>query len=81
MMREVKHLNVIQILEIFEGDNNIYCVGQLYKGATLASLIQDKQHRFDEKTVTNLAEKLIQVKIIYSGIRISRKQINNPQRY
>lgn len=59
MMRQVSHPNLLQIHEIFEGDNNIYCVGKLYKGATLSSLIQDKKYKFEEKVIVNLAGKLL----------------------
>lgn len=61
MMREVKHPNILEILELFEGDNNIYCLGYLYKGESLASVIQDKSKKFEEKYVIKFAGNMLQV--------------------
>jgi serine/threonine protein kinase len=76
MMREVSHPNLLKIFEIFEGDNNIYCVGKLYKGVTLSSLIQDRNFKFEERVVVNLAGKLIKVGFIYKGSRVFRVQVH-----
>lgn len=61
MMREVKHPNVLQILELFEGDNNIYCLGYLYKGESLSSAIQDKSKKFEEREIIRFAGKMLEV--------------------
>jgi hypothetical protein len=63
MMREVKHSNILEILELFEGDNNIYCLGYLYKGDTLASVIHDKTKKFDERHIIRFAGKMLNVGI------------------
>ena len=80
-MREVSHPNLLQIHEIFEGDNNIYCVGKLYKGATLSSLIQDKKYKFEEKTIVNLAGKLLKVELTHPGSRVPRVEVYPAQRH
>lgn len=81
MMREVSHPNLLQILEIFEGDNNIYCVGRLYKGVTLSSLIQDKKYRFEEKVIVNLAARMISVNLLNSGSGVPREKVDHSQRH
>lgn len=68
MMREVCHPNLLRVLEIFEGDNSIYCVGKLYKGATLHSLILDKHHKFEEREVVTVADKLLRVGFTHQAL-------------
>lgn len=61
MMREVKHPNLLDISEIFEGDNNVYCLGKLYQGENLGRIIGDKSFAIDEQTVSKLAFRLLKV--------------------
>ena len=77
MMREVNHPNLLHILEIFEGDNNIYCLGKIYKGESLATMIHDKKKRIEEDIIKNFAYKMLQVELILLGSGLLRKEVNN----
>lgn len=61
MMREVDHQNLLQTFEIYEGDNNIYCLGKLLEGESLISIINDKKSAINETTVLTMAHKMLQV--------------------
>jgi len=61
MMREVQHDNLLKIHEIYEGDNNIYCLGRLYEGENLNTAISNKLIKFDEPTICNLIYKMLEV--------------------
>lgn len=61
MMREVWHPNLLSISEIYEGDNNIYCLGRLYSGESLSSLIQDKKRVIPQEAVYMLAGRMLEV--------------------
>ena len=61
MMREVVHPHILEILEIYEGDNNIYCLGKLYKGESLSNIITDRKYIRTEKHVINMLLKMLQV--------------------
>ena len=61
MMREVVHPNILEILEIYEGDNNIYCLGKLYKGENLSSIIGDRKYILTEQHVINMIVRMLQV--------------------
>ena len=61
MMREVVHPNILEILEIYEGDNNIYCLGRLYKGENLSSIIGDRKYILTEQHVINMIVRMLQV--------------------
>ena len=61
MMREVSHPNLLEILEIYEGDNNIYCCGKLYSGESLCSLISDKKRDISQDAINNMAGRMLQV--------------------
>jgi len=60
MMREVSHASLLEILEIYEGDNNIYCLGKLYSGDSLSSVINDKKQPITESHVKTMAFKMLQ---------------------
>ena len=71
-MRAVSHPNVLDIEEVYEGDNNIYCLGKLYSGENLSKIISDKRMPITEETVFNVAQKLINVYYsITAGSRLS----------
>lgn len=55
MMREVVHPNILEIDEIYEGDNNIYCLGKLYSGESLSAVINDKKYIITEQHVIIMA--------------------------
>lgn len=61
MMREVVHPNILEILEIYEGDNNIYCLGKLYKGENLGWIIGDRKYILTEQHVINMIVRMLQV--------------------
>ena len=61
MMRAVSHPNVLDIEEVYEGDNNIYCLGKLYSGENLSKIISDKRVPISEEIVFTVAHKLINV--------------------
>ena len=58
MMREVVHPNILEILEIYEGDNNM---GKLYKGENLSSIIGDRKYILTEQHVINMIVRMLQV--------------------
>lgn len=60
MMRAVSHPNVLEILEIYEGDNNIYCLGRLYAGESLSAIISDKKREIPPKAVNYMAGRMLQ---------------------
>lgn len=60
MMREVSHPSLLEILEIYEGDNNIYCLGKLYSGDSLSTVINDKKQVITETHVKAMAFKMLQ---------------------
>lgn len=41
MLRLVQHPHLLRIRKIYEGENNIYCVGDNYSGGTLYQFIKD----------------------------------------
>lgn len=61
MMREVEHSNLLEILEIYEGDNNIYCLGKLYEGDNLSLVINDKKNKIEEAVINKFALKMLRV--------------------
>lgn len=61
MMRAVSHPNVLDVEEVYEGDNNIYCLGKLYSGENLSKIISDKRVPISEEIVFTVAHKLINV--------------------
>lgn len=61
MMRAVSHPNVLEIFEIYEGDNNIYCCGKLYEGENLSKIIMDPSVAISETAVRVVAHRLLQV--------------------
>lgn len=60
MMREVSHSNLLEILEIYEGDNNIYCLGKLYAGESLSALITDKKKEIPKEAIYLMAGRMLQ---------------------
>ena len=62
-MREVVHSNILEILEIYEGDNNIYCLGKLYSGDSLSTIVSDKKQVITEDNVRTMCYKMLQVRI------------------
>jgi hypothetical protein len=69
MMREVEHSNLLEILEIYEGDNNIYCLGKLYEGDNLSTVINDKKIKLEETVINNFAHKML--KVVFLSNRLS----------
>ena len=61
MMREVVHPNLLETLEIYEGDHNIYCLGKLLAGENLTSVISDKKYQITKEDVLTMANKMLQV--------------------
>lgn len=61
MMREVVHPNLLETLEIYEGDNNIYCLGKLLSGDSLTAVINDKKQSITQEDVLTMANKMLQV--------------------
>lgn len=61
MMREVSHPNVLEVLEIYEGDNNIYCLGKLYSGESLCSVLSDKKREIPQQAIIMMAGRMLQV--------------------
>ena len=60
MMREVAHPNILEVSEIYEGDNNIYCCGKLYKGDSLSKIINDTRFEVTESMVRSMAHRMLQ---------------------
>lgn len=63
MMRAVFHPNILSILELYEGDNNIYCLGTYYEGECLSQVIKDKKIKISKDIVLTCGYKLIRVKV------------------
>ncbi len=61
MMREVVHPNILEIFEIYEGDNNIYCLGKLYSGDSLSSIINDRKYILTEDHVHRMTYCMLKV--------------------
>lgn len=61
MMREVWHPNLLSIAEIYEGDNNIYCLGKLYSGESLSAVIHDKKREITRDAVFYMAGRMLEV--------------------
>jgi hypothetical protein len=81
-MRAVSHPNVLDIEEVYEGDNNIYCLGKLYAGENLSKIISDKRMPISEETVFNVAHKLINVDYGHTeGTRLPRGEKYHTSRY
>lgn len=60
-MREVVHPSLLETLEIYEGDNNIYCLGKLLSGDSLTTVINDKKTVLTQEDVLTMAHKMLQV--------------------
>jgi serine/threonine protein kinase len=60
MMREVEHPSLLEIIEIYEGDNNIYCLGKLLEGDNLSVIINDKKNKIEEQVINNFCFKMLQ---------------------
>lgn len=60
-MRTVNFKNVLQINEIYEGDNNVYCLGSLYTGPSLFTLIKDKSVKITDQLIFLVMVKMIRV--------------------
>ena len=41
MLRQVEGPNLLKIIKLYEGENNIYCLGDLYSGGTLYQYIKE----------------------------------------
>lgn len=79
MMRAVSHPNILDIEEVYEGDNNIYCLGKLYSGENLSKLISDKKVVISEEVVYNVAHKLIHVNAVtHSGLGLLGRAKHHP---
>ena len=63
MMREVWHPNLLAISEIYEGDNNIYCLGKLYSGDSLISVINNKKKEIPKDAIYLMAGRMLQVTV------------------
>lgn len=61
MMREVWHPSLLSISEIYEGDNNIYCLGKLYSGESLSAVIHDKKREIPRDAVYYMAGRMLEV--------------------
>ena len=61
MMRDVWHPNLLTISEIYEGDNNIYCLGKLYAGESLSSVIHDKKKEISKDAIYLMAGRMLEV--------------------
>lgn len=61
MMREVWHPSLLSIAEIYEGDNNIYCLGKLYSGESLSAVIHDKKKEIPREAVYQMAGRMLEV--------------------
>ena len=61
MMREVIHPNLLEVLEIYEGDNNIYCLGKLYSGESLSAVINDKRRQITHESIVHMAGRMLEV--------------------
>lgn len=81
MMRAVSHPNVLDIEEVYEGDNNIYCLGKLYSGENLSKIISDKRVPISEDVVFTVAQKLINVEAIHLGSSLLGRKKHHPPRY
>lgn len=42
MMRKIKHNRVLGLIELYEGENNIYCLCEYYEGQNLLDAIIKK---------------------------------------
>ena len=61
MMREVWHPNLLSIAEIYEGDNNIYCLGKLYAGECLSAVIHEKKKEIPRGAIYMMAGRMLEV--------------------
>ncbi len=68
MMREVSHPNLLEVSEIFEGDNNVYCLGKLYSGDNLGRIINERSFVIDERMVAVLAYRLLKVPAAHQAL-------------
>lgn len=52
MMREMNHYRVMRLYELYEGENFIYCLCELYRGTDLLNAIVKKGSQPEQKTLT-----------------------------
>lgn len=52
MMRKMNHFRVLRMFELYEGENFIYCLCDLYKGADLLQSIVKKGSQPETKALT-----------------------------
>lgn len=52
MMRMMNHYRVLRLFELYEGENFIYCLCELYKGVDLLQSIIKKGSQPETKTLT-----------------------------
>lgn len=74
-MREVAHPNLLEITEIYEGDNNVYCCGKLYEGENLSKIITDVRFKITETMVKNVAHRLLQALAYLESKKIIHRDI------
>ena len=59
MMRAVDHSGLLRIREIYEGDNNIYCLGELLEGENLSKLINDRKTVIPVQAVQTMCGRML----------------------
>ena len=60
MMKIVKNNNIMELLELYEGENYIYCLCELYSGGHLLDHIVKYGH-FDELSSLRYIKQLLKV--------------------
>ena len=58
MLRAVRHNNIIRLEEIFEGENFIYCVCNLYSGGNLLDKVLAQKHFSERQSLVYLRQLL-----------------------
>ena len=77
MMRVVNHPNILRVNEVYEGDNNVYCLGKLYKGDTLSNIINDPSSKIDNPSVCSVAFRLLEVGSNHTGTELPRGDVHH----
>jgi serine/threonine protein kinase len=61
MMKAISHPAILELEEIFEGDNYIYTISQLYSGPKLSNVIlDDEQYILDDKVSSIICLRLLE---------------------